>query len=67
MEQPSIERAYRKRKANFIKVMAFDVVTENQVRELKVDFSKEGKQKWLFDFVLWATSNGLSVEIEKVV
>ena len=59
------ERRYRKRKPHLIRVLAFDIKLDKQVRDLKIDLSKEGKREWLFDFVLWATCNGIAVEIER--
>lgn len=58
------ERRYRKRKPHFIRILAFDIKQDKQVRDLKVDLSKDGKKDWLFDFMLWATCNGIAVEIE---
>lgn len=59
------ERRYRKRKAHFIRVAAFDIKLDKQIRDLIIDINKYGKKDWLFAFVLWATCNGVSIEIEK--
>lgn len=58
------ERRYHRRKAHFIRVLAFDA-KDNQIRDLRIDLNKSGKKDWLFDFVLWASCNGVSIEIEK--
>lgn len=59
------ERRYHRRKAHYIRVSAFDA-KDNQIRDLRIDLNKQGKKDWLFDFTIWATSNGIAIEIEKV-
>lgn len=59
------ERRYRKRAPHIIRVLAFDIKLDQQVRDLVIDLSKDGKKDWLFDFILWATKNGIAVEIER--
>jgi len=54
----------RRRKAHLIRVIAFDV-NDKEIRNIRVDVGKEGKKDWLFDFILWATCNGIAIEIEK--
>jgi hypothetical protein len=57
----------RHKKRNFIKVLVFDIVTNTQIREHKVDFSDGRKRKWLCGLIVWATSNQKSIEIEAIV
>lgn len=58
------ERRYHRRKAHYIRVLAFNA-KDNQIRDLVIDINKDGKKDWLFDFVLWATCNGIAIEIER--
>lgn len=65
--EPMQSPRYRKRKPHLIRVTAFDIKLDQQVRDMIVDLSKDGKREWLFDFVLWATMNGIAIEIEKEI
>jgi hypothetical protein len=55
-----------RRKEHLINVFAFNE-NDEEVRNIVVDLGKDGKREWLFDFVLWATHNNLSIELERKV
>lgn len=60
------DRPKRHKKHHYVKVLVFEVATDIQIREHKIDFSDPRKRKWLSGLVVWATSNQKSVEIEAI-
>jgi hypothetical protein len=62
MDQP-VSNPRRKHSPLFIKVKVFDIKTEEQIRDLRVDVANGDKKDWLFDLMLWATLNGKLIQI----
>jgi hypothetical protein len=54
------------KRQHYVKVLVFEVATDIQIREHKINFSDPRKRKWLSGLVVWATSNQKSIEIEAI-
>lgn len=46
-----------------LKVLVFDLDTNEQIREITVRHFDSDKRKWLTDLVVWASLNHKSIEI----
>lgn len=62
-EREYADRQDRKLKQLRIKVLVYDIDTEEQIREHDVNFSDGDKRRWLSQLIVWAASNKKSVEI----
>lgn len=46
-----------------VRVLAYDKMSEEPVRDRVVDLRRERNRMWLEKFIVWATTNHKSVEI----
>ena len=62
----SLPRKKVKHKGLPLKILVFELESDNPIREHDIDYHNDDTRKWLTRLIVWATTNNKSIEIVNI-